>query len=368
MTSIKCEETAVRGESAEQCARFALHELLATEQQYVEDLSRGLERYGRIFEDQTTLPIGLQGKQQVLLANVAQISALHRHEVLPLMLQHQQHLEKLFDRWRELLERGLFYCYVVFTASQRASLLLYDTNEPYFKHLQIKLGDPLGIRSFLLKPVQRIAKYPLLLSKFIEAFYNNREVISKRLFEVACRLEFRLRELLDTANQSDLLNDINHFNAFNILCANNFITVGEFLVNDVTLRRNYSCKLFVFNTCLIHAEVTGKKLLYRGKFIVPDVSFNAKSRSFVLCNKQRECEFSCNPGTIQKWEAIVRQLLERYAMVTRCTSNSDPTEKAISKVDYESAATLPVEQTTDADAWLFVEQDVSRRTTWYTES
>ncbi|KAM8721018.1 hypothetical protein ACLKA7_006967 [Drosophila subpalustris] len=295
---------------AEQCGRYVLHELLTTEQQYVEDLANGIHRYTRIFQQESELPEGLVGQQHVLLGNVAQIAALHRHKLLPLMLQHRQQLALLFERWLELIERGCFNCYVLFTASQRDSLRLYDSHELFFKRLQITLGDPLGIRSFLLKPVQRITKYPLLLHKFLATFFDNRQLISKRLFELACRLETRLRELLERANQSDQLNDIRHFNAFSILNEASFIVVGEFPLHDARLRRSYSCKLFAFNTCLIYTERRGRKQLVRGKFMLPDVCFVAKSKSFVLCNKQRECEFICqHPAMVQKWEAIVQQLL-----------------------------------------------------------
>jgi len=118
---------------AEQCGRYVLHELLTTEQQYVEDLTDGIHRYTRIFQLDTGLPEGLVGQQHVLLSNVAQIAALHRHKLLPLMLQHRQQLELLFECWHSLIEHGCFNCYVLFTASQRDSLRLYDSHELYFK-------------------------------------------------------------------------------------------------------------------------------------------------------------------------------------------------------------------------------------------
>ncbi|XP_030569460.1 triple functional domain protein-like [Drosophila novamexicana] len=296
---------------AEQCARHVLHELISTEQQYVEDLVSGIERYSHIFSPLPSLPVGLVGQQHVLLPYVTQIVKLHRYKLLPLMLQHRHQLELLFERWYALIDQDLFNCYVLFAASQRASLQLYHKHELYFKRLQIQLGDPLGIRSFLLKPVQRVTKYPLLLSRFIQAFYEHRQLISKRVFEVACRLETRLRELLERANQSDQLNDIKHFNALSILNEASFITVGEFQLNDGRLRRSYSCKLFAFNTCLIYTESKGRKQLLRGNFLLPDVCFVALSKSFLLCNKQRECEFLCQPAVLQKWETIVRQLLDQ---------------------------------------------------------
>lgn len=83
--------------------------------------------------------------------------------------------------------------------------------------------DPLGLRSFLLKPVQRVTKYPLLLNRFIQAFFEHRQVIAKRIFELACRLETRLRELLERANQADQLNDIMNFNAVCSKCSGRFL-------------------------------------------------------------------------------------------------------------------------------------------------
>ncbi|KAH8387557.1 hypothetical protein KR093_007829, partial [Drosophila rubida] len=295
---------------AEQCGRHVLHELLTTEQQYCEDLADGIARYTRIFQLESELPAGLLGQQHVLLSNVAQIAALHRHRLLPLMLQHRQQLELFLQRWLALIERGYFNCYVLFTASQRDSLRLYDSHELYFKRLQITLGDPLGVRSFLLKPVQRVTKYPLLLNKLIETFFAHRHLISKRLFQLTCRLETRLRELLDRANQSDQLNDIKHFNAFSMLSEANFIMVGEFQLHDARLRRSYHSKLFAFNTCLVYTERKGRKQLLRGYFMLPDVCFVAKTKSFLLCNKQRECEFVCHQAALlKKWQMIVQQLL-----------------------------------------------------------
>lgn len=124
----------VSSDVAEQCGRYVLDELLATEQQYVEDLYNQMARYMRIFEQpDDSLPDGLAGQQHVLLANVSQIASLHRYTLLPLMMQHRQQLQQLFDGWLSLLERGCFYCYVLFAANQRASQELYDCYEGYFK-------------------------------------------------------------------------------------------------------------------------------------------------------------------------------------------------------------------------------------------
>ncbi|TDG40635.1 hypothetical protein AWZ03_012941 [Drosophila navojoa] len=300
---------------AEHCCRNVLIELISTEQQYVEDLIIGIERYSRIFQQRSSLPSGLVGQQHVLLSNITDIVALHRHRLLPLLLQHRQQLELLFERWYSLVERDVFYCYVLFTASQRESLRLYHSHELYFRRMQLTMGDPLGLRSFLLKPVQRVTKYPLLLNRFIQAFFEHRQVISKRIFELACRLETRLRELLERANQADQLNDITSFNASSILNEGRFVTMGEFQLIDGRLRRCYSCKLFAFTTCLIYTEQKSCKQVLRGTFVLPDVCVVAKAKSFLLCNKQHECEFLCPKALVKKWEAMVRHLLEQFVSV-----------------------------------------------------
>lgn len=124
----------VSSDVAEHCGRYVLDELLATERQYVEDLYNDMARYMRIFEQpDDSLPDGLAGQQHVLLANVSQIASLHRYKLLPLMLQHRQQVKQLFDGWLSLLERGCFYCYVLFAANQRASQRLYNDHEGYFK-------------------------------------------------------------------------------------------------------------------------------------------------------------------------------------------------------------------------------------------
>lgn len=87
--------------------------------------------------------------------------------------------------------------------------------------------------------------------------------------------------------------------------------MGDFQLIDVTLRRCYTCKLFAFNTCIIYTECKGNEQLLRGTFALPDVCFVAKQKSFLLCNKQHECEFLCPLALLKKWESIVHRLLEQ---------------------------------------------------------
>lgn len=144
----------------------------------------------------------------------------------------------------------------------------------------------------------------------------------------------------------------------------NFITVGEFQLIDSKLRRTFNCKLFAFNTCLIYTERKGKKQLLRGNFMLPDVCFVPKSsKSFLLCNKQRECEFHCQPQQLEKWEHIVKQLLLEYA--ERYNIGGGAGEATVVNGEAEAGQDAGAVCLTMSAAGTAINDAETSRTTWY---
>ncbi|XP_030387272.1 rhoGEF domain-containing protein gxcJ [Scaptodrosophila lebanonensis] len=302
-------------EKSDKCVQPILEELIHTEEAYVKSLFTGLKDYGNMFQ-RKDLPLGLRGKKYDLFGNIEQIAEFHRDEFLPMLQRNRRDLKRLFDEFLEFLDQNCFYGYVIFTMNKQKSLKLCDLYKNYFKSIQIECDDKLGINSFLVQPIQRMARYPLLLTQFINTFFKNRDIVMKPLLESCCRLEKRFRTLLTTTNESETINDIVDCNEFNVYYQGKFRKVNEFHVLDHKLKRSYRAKVFIFDKCIIYTEIKGKQLVFHGRYPCEHIGILTKTKSFTLYyerRKQQECEFSADPSQILQWVDLIRDMINSYA-------------------------------------------------------
>uniref|UniRef100_A0A1A9UGY0 DH domain-containing protein n=1 Tax=Glossina austeni TaxID=7395 RepID=A0A1A9UGY0_GLOAU len=295
-----------------------LDELIKTEETYVENLWLGINNYGNVFK-RKDLPIGLRGKKYVLLGNVEHLAEFHRDEFLPMLKRNRHDLKRIFEEFIEFIEQNCFYGYVLFTINKKRSLKLCDTYKNYFKMIQTELDDKLGINSFLVQPIQRMARYPLLLQQFITTLFKNCDYGMKPVIESCCRLEKKFRNLLITTNESEIINDIvclNESTEFNTFYQGKFRKVSEFQVYDHSLKRSYRSKVFIFDKCIVYTEIKGKQLIFHGRYPCEHIGIIAKTKSFTLYydqRKQQECDFIADPMLIETWLELIREMITSYA-------------------------------------------------------
>ncbi|XP_073812324.1 uncharacterized protein [Musca autumnalis] len=300
------------------CIQPILDELIKTEETYVENLWTGINNYGNMFE-RKDLPMGLRGKKYVLFGNVEQLAEFHRDEFLPMLHRNKHDLKRLFDEFQHYIEQHCFYGYVLYTMNKQRSLKLCDTYKNYFKLIQTELDDKLGINSFLVQPIQRMARYPLLLTQFITTLFKNRDYVLKPVIESCCRLEKRLRTLLTTTNESEVINDIvclSETHEFNTFYQGKFRKVSEFNIADHTLKRTYRGKVFIFDKCIIYTEIKGKQLIFHGRYPCEHIGITAKTKQFTLYyehRKKQECDFIADAALIEQWLDLIRDMISSYA-------------------------------------------------------
>ncbi|KAH8400903.1 hypothetical protein KR009_001730 [Drosophila setifemur] len=366
-------------DKSDKCVHPILEELIKTEEAYVNNLYTGIENYGNIFQ-RKDLPLGLRGKKYDLFGNVEQIAEFHRDEFLPMLQRNRRDLKRLFDEFLQFLDQNCFYGYVIFTMNKQKSLKLCDLYKNYFTSIRLERDDKLGINSFLVQPIQRMARYPLLLTQFINTFFKNRDIVMKPLIESCCRLEKRLRTLLTTTNESEIINDIVDCNEFNVYYQGKFRKVNEFQVIDHKLKRSYRAKVFIFDKCIIYTEIKGKHLLFHGRYPCEHVGISAKTKSFTLFyerRKQQECEFSADPVQIALWLDLIRDMLSSFATEERqklqeryCRENDHLHRKAPSFSLYRDSNRFSSDSGI-GNIWIMPKPDedtVSHRTTWYAAS
>ncbi|XP_060909282.1 guanine nucleotide exchange factor DBS isoform X2 [Labrus mixtus] len=182
--------------------RHVMNELLETERAYVEELLCVLQGYASEMDNQAMvhlMPAPLQNKKEVLFGNMPEIYHFHKRTFLRELEQYTDcpqlvgrcFLERMTDLqiyekychnkprseslWRQCSDCAFFQvnttsaCFkflkwIFFTCFYLTQYFFFFANQ----ECQKKLEHKLGLDSYLLKPVQRITKYQLLLKEMLK--------------------------------------------------------------------------------------------------------------------------------------------------------------------------------------------------------
>ncbi|XP_074500896.1 pleckstrin homology domain-containing family G member 4B-like isoform X1 [Sebastes fasciatus] len=154
-------------ESASNALRLqrVLEELLFTEREYVRSLGYILTHYLPLL-DRPDIPQDLRGKRGVIFGNLEKLYDFHSHYFLPELeacLREPAMVARCFLRHSES-----FGLYALYSKNKPLSdaLILYHRHD-IFKRKQQELGDMMDLSSYLLRPIQRISKYSLLLQDML---------------------------------------------------------------------------------------------------------------------------------------------------------------------------------------------------------
>ncbi|CAH2989559.1 unnamed protein product [Chilo suppressalis] len=149
-----------------------LAELLQTERVYVQELGSILNGYKEEIEkpeNQHLLPAALVGQADVLFGNLHELFTFHQDVFLKDLEQSISATELValcFVEKRETFFRLYSYYCQNIPRSERLRETLVDTHL-FLQACQLRLGHKLPLAAYLLKPVQRITKYQLLLKDLL---------------------------------------------------------------------------------------------------------------------------------------------------------------------------------------------------------
>ncbi|XP_061818901.1 proto-oncogene DBL-like isoform X2 [Nerophis lumbriciformis] len=184
-------------DNPEQITRHVMKELIYTEKIYVDELLAVLLGYRAEMEDPSMaylLPSLLLSQKDILFGNMPEIYQFHSRIFL-------QDLQRCLDTPERvggcfLLRKDKFQVYERYCQNKPRSESLWRqcSDSAFFQECQKKLDHKLALDSYLLKPVQRLTKYQLLL---------------KELLKHCTQLQYRtqLQEALDC--MLDLLKSLN---------------------------------------------------------------------------------------------------------------------------------------------------------------
>ncbi|XP_038672409.1 guanine nucleotide exchange factor DBS isoform X5 [Scyliorhinus canicula] len=156
--------------------RHIMNELIETERVYVEELLSIIEGYATEMDNQELtplIPVALKNKKEVLFGNLSEIYDFHNRIFLKELencMENPELVGKCFLKRKEDLQIYEKYC----QNKPRSEALWRQCGDcQFFQECQRKLDHKLSLDAYLLKPVQRITKYQLLLKEMLKCSKNS---------------------------------------------------------------------------------------------------------------------------------------------------------------------------------------------------
>ncbi|XP_042162525.1 guanine nucleotide exchange factor DBS isoform X7 [Oncorhynchus tshawytscha] len=151
--------------------KHVMNELLETERAYVEELLCVLQGYASEMDNPamaSLMPIPLQNKKDVLFGNMPEIYHFHKRTFLRELEEYEDCPELVGRCFLERMTDLQIYEKYCQNKPRSESLWRQCSDCSFFQECQKKLEHKLGLDSYLLKPVQRITKYQLLLKELLK--------------------------------------------------------------------------------------------------------------------------------------------------------------------------------------------------------
>ncbi|KTF87741.1 hypothetical protein cypCar_00012992, partial [Cyprinus carpio] len=151
--------------------RHVMNELLETERAYVEELLCVLEGYGAEMDNPAMahlIPNTLLHKKDILFGNMPEIYQFHKKTFLRELETYTDYPELVGRCFLERMTDLQIYEKYCQNKPRSESLWRQCSDCAFFQECQKKLEHKLGLDSYLLKPVQRITKYQLLLKELLK--------------------------------------------------------------------------------------------------------------------------------------------------------------------------------------------------------
>ncbi|KAI4894887.1 hypothetical protein NFI96_013644 [Prochilodus magdalenae] len=181
--------------------RHIMNELIETERLYVEELQSIMEGYAAALDNSELthlIPPALENKKGVLFGNLAEIFDFHNKTFLKELencVEKPELVGTCFLKRKEELQIYEKYCQ---NKPRSEALWRQCGDSMFFQECQKRLDHKLSLDAYLLKPVQRITKYQLMLKARLQYLGDMHEMLKcSKNSEGTAELEEALATMLD---------------------------------------------------------------------------------------------------------------------------------------------------------------------------
>uniref|UniRef100_A0A8D2ZTY4 non-specific serine/threonine protein kinase n=1 Tax=Scophthalmus maximus TaxID=52904 RepID=A0A8D2ZTY4_SCOMX len=300
---------------------YALLELVETERDYVRDLGSVVEGYMSRMKEEG-VPDDMRGKDKIVFGNIHQIYDWHKDFFLGELercLEDPDRLAPLFVKQERRLHMYIVYC----QNKPKSEHIVSEYIDTYFEDLKQRLGHRLQITDLLIKPVQRIMKYQLLLKDLHK--------VSKKAGVDTTELEKAVEVMCVVPKRCNDMMNVGRLQGFEgkIVAQGRLILQDTFMVSDQDgglLSRMKERRIFLFEQIVIFSEPLDKKkgfstpgYLFKNSVKVSWLGLEENADDpckFTLTSRssggslERYTLHSTSPGVSQLWVHQVSQILE----------------------------------------------------------
>ncbi|XP_042332155.1 pleckstrin homology domain-containing family G member 4B isoform X3 [Sceloporus undulatus] len=300
-----------------------MDEMITTEREYVRSLGYIIDSYFPEME-RDDLPQYLRGKRNIIFGNLEKLYDFHCQYFLK-ELEHcidfPLHVSHCFLRHEE--EFGMYALYS--KNKPQSDTLLISHGNAFFKNKQQELGDKMNLASYLLKPIQRMSKYALLLKDLIKECSAGQEQELDALCAAEEMVRFQLRHGNDLLAMDAIKGcDVNLKEQGQLRCQDEFIVYCG--------RKKYLRHVFLFEDLILFSKT--KKIdggydiyMYKQSFKTAEIGMtenvgDSGLRFEIWFRRRRKSQdtyiLQANSTEIKSvWTDIIGKILWRQALRNR---------------------------------------------------
>ncbi|XP_067367342.1 pleckstrin homology domain-containing family G member 4B isoform X1 [Channa argus] len=319
---IQSRRSDVEGKKQSSKVQHIMDEMISTEREYVRSLSYITEHYFPEME-RLDLPQDLRGKHSIIFGNVEKLWDFHSHYFLK-ELESCAH-SPLSISSCFLRHEDQFGMYALYSKNKpQSDALLSSHGNEFFKNKQVELGDKMDLASYLLKPIQRMSKYALLLKDLIRECSQSQEQELSDLRTAEEMVKFQLRHGNDLLAMDAIRGcDVNLKEQGQLRCQDEFIVWCG--------RRKYLRHVFLFEDLILFSKT--KKIeggydiyIYKQSFKTAEIGMTENvgdsGLRFEIWFRRRKSQdtFILQTSSAEVkavWTAIIGKILWRQALRNR---------------------------------------------------
>ncbi|KAM7383575.1 hypothetical protein PAMP_003215 [Pampus punctatissimus] len=299
-----------------------MDEMISTEREYVRSLSYIIEHYFPEME-RLDMPQDLRGKHSIIFGNVEKLWDFHSQYFLK-ELESCAH-SPLSISSCFLRHEDQFGMYALYSKNKpQSDTLLSSHGNEFFKNKQMELGDKMDLASYLLKPIQRMSKYALLLKDLIKECSHSQEQELSDLRTAEEMVKFQLRHGNDLLAMDAIRGcDVNLKEQGQLRCQDEFIVWCG--------RRKYLRHVFLFEDLILFSKT--KKIeggydiyIYKQSFKTAEIGMTENvgdsGLRFEIWFRRRKSQdtfiLQASSAEVKAvWTAIIGKILWRQALRNR---------------------------------------------------